>query len=478
MTNLNPMDFSNDPLLSELQGNILKGHGREHTTHIFVKFKDGEQINVKKWIKNFGEKYVTSCKKQLRDRELYKRNKVDGGIFASILFTAKGYEYLFPGEVIKLNDASFLVGMKGRIAKNNDPLQGDWELGFQKEIHAMILIGDDNADKMSLFVKKILKAGEDVALDLNTICNKNDISTEYGHAIRNANNDGLEHFGYVDGISQPLFLKDEVDAYKSFHAITDENEMKFDPTADTDLVLLDDPYTQKPHAKGSYFVFRKLEQHVQEFKEAEESLGLDELGGAYIVGRFEDGTPTLKSDKDGMIGSGNFNNFDYENDPSGGRCPHFAHIRKVNPRREGTGFDDKSHIMARRGIPYGFRNVNTEIDPAIEQMPNGDVGLLFMSYQKSITKQFEFIQQKWANDRNFITKETGIDAIIGQSKNNADKVIDRHYHFPHEYGINHTLANADAHDFKPFVDMKGGEYFFAPSIDFLKNIQENEENKT
>jgi deferrochelatase/peroxidase EfeB len=126
--------------------------------------------------------------------------------------------------------------------------------------------------------------------------------------------------------------------------------------------------------------------------------------------------------------------------------------------------------MARRGIPYGLRNVSTEIDPAILQMPKGDVGLLFMSYQKSITNQFEFIQQNWANNRDFAVGTSGIDPIIGQSVNDAEKAIDRHYNFPHKYGIDPTGADSDARDFKDFVEMKGGEYFFAPSISFLKDM--------
>ena len=346
--------------------------------------------------------------------------------------------------------------MKSRINVNNDPNTAKWEKGFREDSHIMILLADSSPNRMGTFAKDLLE-------ELGTfshIC-----SVEYGNAIFNANGDGLEHFGYVDGVSQPFFLKDEVDSYMAFHAITAQNKIKFDPTADTDLVLVKDPYSTKPDAFGSYFVFRKLEQHVQQFKKTEKGLGLGERGGASIVGRFEDGSPVRLSDEDGMIGSGNFNNFNYDNDPSGGRCPHFAHIRKVNPRRDVTaGNDHKSHIMARRGIPYGQRSVSAEVDPTFDQMPTGDVGLLFMSYQKSIVNQFEFIQQNWANNKDFEASTTGIDAIIGQS-NDLDA---RKYDFPKPY--NTTPDGTNIKDFKQFVDMKGGEYFFAPSMSFLKNI--------
>ncbi len=45
------------------------------------------------------------------------------------------------------------------------------------------------------------------------------MAIEYGSIIRNANKDGIEHFGYVDGISQPLFLKEEVDEWMKFHNV-------------------------------------------------------------------------------------------------------------------------------------------------------------------------------------------------------------------------------------------------------------------
>ncbi len=460
MKNLNPMDFNNDPLLSDLQGNILKGHGRHHTTHIFVHFNGGREKRASEWLREFSKNSVTSFKKQLKDRELFNRNKIDGGMFASVLFTAEGYKYFKPKEEILLKDSAFLAGMKGRIDKNHDPVKEKWERGFREDTHIMILLADSDSIKMGKFAKSLLEE-----LDkFSRIC-----SVEYGNSIFNANGDGLEHFGYVDGISQPLFLKDEVDAYMSFHEISASNPLKFDPTADTDLVLVKDPYSKEANAFGSYFVFRKLEQHVQQFKKTEKGLNLGELGGASIVGRFEDGSPTAFKDEDGVIGSGNFNNFNYENDPSGGRCPHFAHIRKVNPRE----IDTKKRIMARRGIPYGQRNVSTEVDPTFVQMPTGGIGLLFMSYQKSIVDQFEFIQQTWANDKNFQHSNTGIDAIIGQSKDDASKKIDRKYDFPKKYGddLNTSPKPVVSKDFDQFVDMKGGEYFFAPSISFLNSIE-------
>jgi len=473
MALIDPMDFKNNELLSNLQGNILKGHGRDHTTHIFVEFKEDQVNNVKKWIADFTKNHITSCKKQLRDRELYKRNKVSGGLFASFFLTSTGYDYLgFDNKTPGKNkmDPAFLTGLKTRRGVTNDPPLDKWEKGYQKKIHAMVLLADDDMNNMGTKAKDVLNALEEIC----AIC-----SVEYGHAIRNANKDGLEHFGYVDGISQPLFLEDEMEEYKYFHNIPN-NDMLFDPSAEKELVLVPDPFVeQNPNALtcyGSYFVFRKLEQNVKAFKELEKELGAElydaeadeekrELIGAYLVGRFEDGTPAVMDSEEGMIGSGNFNNFNYDNDSTGGRCPYFAHIRKTNPRRNGK--PDKSHIMARRGIPYGMRNVDTAIDPIPLQMPEGDVGLLFMSYQADLRNQFELIQRYWSNDKDFEIKGTGIDAIIGQSKSEAEKEEDRKYKFPEVYG---DPTPSFDQTFDQFVTFKGGEYFFAPSMRFLRGL--------
>lgn len=455
---IDPMDFSLDPFLANMQGNILKGHGRDHTTHLFLHFDKGREETVREWIKVLSGD-LTSLKKQLRDRELYKRNNIKDGLFTAFFLTAAGYKYLgFTDVETKFTDDAFKKGMKERLAVNNDPAVEQWEKGFRQEIHAMILLADDEKNRMAIRAKNILET-------IDEFCTVTNV--EYGNVIRNADGEGIEHFGYVDGISQPLFLKDEVDAWMKFHN-TDPGKACFDPTADSELVLIKDPYVNGPEAYGSYFVFRKLEQNVKGFKEAEEKLDMGELAGAWLVGRFEDGSPVVLTDDEGMIGAGNYNNYNYNNDPSGGRCPYFAHTRKTNPRKDvSPGDDHKSHIMARRGIPFGHRNVDTALKPCDLQLPEGGVGLLFMSYQRSIQNQFEFIQSKWANSPGFPSgPNPGVDAIIGQvaGQHPATHI----YQFPLEYGSD-KLTDPPL-TFSQFVTMKGGEYFFAPSISFLRSL--------
>src|SRR5258706_7935620 len=323
----------------------------------------------------------------------------------------------------------------------------------------MILLDNDDVDKMGRVAREMIDEID------SKFCRI--LHVEYGHAIRNENGDGIEHFGYVDGVSQPLFLQDEVDEFKKDKPLP----LKWDPEAPLGLVLVDDTLAGDPIAKGSYFVFRKLEQKVKAFNEAEEklasNLGLTgddaERAGAMIVGRYEDGTPLTLNEEDGIIGSGAENNFNYDNDTLGAKCPFHAHIRKSNPR--GTGLheppaDEKKHIMARRGIPFGFRNVNTNIGPSIAQMPVNGVGLLFMSYQANLANQFEFIQSNWVNNPDFPSPGNGSDPILGQgtlSKGKFAKIYD-------------NAATLTQQPFNSFVTLKGGEYFFAPSVMFLKKI--------
>jgi len=82
-----------------------------------------------------------------------------------------------------------------------------------------------------------------------------------------------------------------------------------------------------------------------------------------------------------------------------------------------------------------------------------------MAYQRDIENQFEFTQTQWANNPHFVKAESGIDPVIGQGPEGGQAC-------PVHWGDG---ANAvkKPFDFRGLVTMKGGEYFFAPSISFL-----------
>lgn len=468
---IDPRDLKLDKMLANLQGNILKGHGRDNTVHILVEFYIDSMSKVKAWINKFAEGKLTCFKEQLRQREVFKRNNVSGGLFSGIYLTADFYRDF--GYSLEGFSEAFKEGMKSRSGLNDDVEK--FEAPYQdKKFHAMILMAHADVIELNMDSLEICKCfdldGEKP--DLKSIGKI--ITIEYGSAIRNSNRDGLEHFGYVDGISQPLFLKEDMDEYLSQNI----QPVRYDPLASLDLVLIPDPLSQTEDAYGSYFVYRKLEQDVRGFKLHEKKLAKEldlkeedeERVGAMIVGRFEDGTPLTLSGTDKMISSGIMNNFDYKeeidnvSEDNGQRCPFHAHIRKTNPRRSP---EDLTHRMARRGITYGHRNVSTTVENHLVQMPTSGVGLLFMSFQKSIENQFEFIQTNWANNKNFENEKTGIDLIIGQTKSVADQNNDPRLC---GYTKKYNKAKKEWHSFENFVTTRGGEYFFAPSIDFLKKI--------
>lgn len=438
--------------LSDLQGNILKSHGRHHAAHVFLKFKAGAEANVKAWITKKLKPRLTTALRQIQDAAAHRATQKDGGVFTAFLLTASGYTYL--GRDPARLDQTFNAGIVASAGNLGDPTPNTWEFGGQKgNIDAMVLLADTRPANVRFLAKEL-------EIELNGLADV--VHTEFGDQRRNERGDGIEHFGYVDGRSQPLFFSSDLDGESDGTSV-------WDPTAGPALVLVADPFGA-PGACGSYFVFRKLEQHVKAFKTREQVLAnalalvgeKRELAGALVVGRFEDGTPVTMFDElivetsDQPNQGAVPNNFDYSTDAAGARCPFHAHIRKSNPRGSGPGglADENSRRMARRGITYGARK---DDGSDIDDMPDDGVGLLFMAYQRDIAAQFEFIQRRWVNDPAFPQNSggTGIDPIIGQGAAAPTQDWPKTWNAP----ANGKLP----FDFAGFVAMKGGEYFFAPS---------------
>jgi deferrochelatase/peroxidase EfeB len=93
-------EFEYEPLLNEIQGNIIKSHGRNHAVYLFLKFKGNKgdpkaSTLAKQWIGNFSYRYVTSALEQAEQAKLYRHNKdVPGTIFANFFLTKAGYIHL------------------------------------------------------------------------------------------------------------------------------------------------------------------------------------------------------------------------------------------------------------------------------------------------------------------------------------------------------------------------------------------------
>jgi deferrochelatase/peroxidase EfeB len=193
-------------------------------------------------------------------------------------------------------------------------------------------------------------------------------------------------------------------------------------------------------------------------------------GEARIQVHWRDGTPVeLSPDQPNPAITQDPNqstNFTYGNDAAGTRCPIGAHIRRVNPR-DAFGFQGRlinRRRITRRGLPYGV--FAPEDDAAASQdsseLDLTERGVIFMALNASISRQFEFVQQQWVS--------YGNDAHLGNEK---DLLMGSH-----SEGEKYVIQGDTSRDNPPFVctslpnfvELRGGEYFFLPSITALGMI--------
>jgi Dyp-type peroxidase family len=446
--------------LDNLQPNIVRPHVREHLSVLFLQF--GNAMEGRQFLHDV-EGLMKSARQHLQEVEDFKATGKPGTPYVGIGLTRAGYGALGVTNGVPA-DPSFTRGMKDPASRNDlhDPPVSTWDLPYRQEIHAVALIGDATDAGMSAARNDVL----DRITGSTTV-----VGEETGLGQHNASGDGIEHFGYVDGRSQPLFLTEDIDS----EIANTPGATVWDPAFGLDRVLVPDTAATDPAVHfGSYFVFRKLEQNVRRFHQAEDELadalglisGDRERAGAMLIGRFEDGTP-LTTQQTAGAPLPVTNNFTYGADPDGRRCPFQGHIRKSNPRGSG-GFGpaegERLHIMARRGQTYGQRTDDPDADLPPGARPTGGVGLLFMAFNVDVGAQFDFVQNVWVNNPGFPNPNGGAapgpDLVIGQGSRSEGTW------FP----IWDAAASLTAEAVPQAVTMKGGEYFFMPSLEFLRTV--------
>ena len=522
--NTSPVDHRDTryaDLFNRLQGNILKGHGRNFTANIFLQFGTQGRA-LKDTLRWLTQTYVRSAYDQLDERERFLHARALGqrhqhSMFGSLLLTKRTYEKLGFSESLNAwfpdppdpapsspRQSNFLSGMRAAAQDLGDELTeasavDDLERAYLRQHIDALLILADNSET------HLLDVARDLVTTLRSTHGATTVAFEVGRVLRNIpDGPGLEHFGYVDGISQPLFLTSDFGPTNN-----SGSRDRWDPFAPLSLVLLPDPGMENrvTDAFGSYYVFRKLEQNVRAFYDAEDlvrrELGLADAdqarAGAMIVGRFRDGTPLAMSGRDGFSPA-HANDFRYDglradlspdlsgrSDRLGLKCPFHAHIRKTNPRQSQDSLtstssaitarerEERARAIVRRGIPYGERTP--------ENRPTEGVGLLFGCFQRSIMRQFAFIQRKWANTSSFkipgrsVHGGTGLDPVIGQGPGAGQ--FSQHWRKPYggRLGFQEpeelenlplTASHPTAVMVNGLVKFRGGEFFFAPSLPFLR----------
>jgi deferrochelatase/peroxidase EfeB len=149
----------------------------------------------------------------------------------------------------------------------------------------------------------------------------------------------------------------------------------------------------------------------------------------------------------------------YATDPHGRQVPFGCHMRRMNPRdTEMAIFADVNvHRIIRRSTTYGAPYDPHATTPQDDETPRG-LYFIFLSAKAMAT--LEFLQREWINDGNFMNLGTERDPNIGLQPDDATFTIP-------QYPVRRRV-----HGIETFNVLRGGEYFFLPSLSGLRWLGE------
>jgi deferrochelatase/peroxidase EfeB len=151
------------------------------------------------------------------------------------------------------------------------------------------------------------------------------------------------------------------------------------------------------------------------------------------------------------------NDFTYAGDESGLRVPLGSHIRRMNPRdtKMAVLADVNLHRIIRRGTTYGAPYERSALTVQDDETPRG-LHFIFISANAMAT--MEFLQQEWINNGNFMSLGDERDPNVGLQEKGATYTIPR------------EPVRRRIHGIETFNVLRGGEYFFLPSLSALRWI--------
>jgi|GEM_PF-409375 len=374
--------------LGDIQALIVRGYNSLNAAR-YVPFQINDVLKAREFLQRFADNYVTASDKS---SWTHKTDAGDPCRAAHIAFTSFGLDKLDVSKETMLGfSREFREGMNYQSNPDNGPnerstLLGDilsndpnsWAWGNgQQYPHGILLFYAVDEKDLELFYNEVMKDSDLSIIDI-----------PHAHVYR----EGVskEHFGFADGLSQPVIkglakaklnpdepvqleLGEFVLGYKNEYGIIPPSPSLIDTENIFDLPFVNGDAQKKDFGKnGSYLVFRQMHQNVASFwnymLEHSKENGVSRSAMAVklaskMMGRWPDGQPlTLNPDYKTSVSPKDINRFVYTGvDADGFRCPFGAHIRRANPRDQvhtGRSESDSSemsrrHRMLRRGRIYG-----------------------------------------------------------------------------------------------------------------------------
>ena len=327
---------------------------------------------------------------------------------------------------------------------------------------------------------------------------------------------GIEPFGFTDGISQPTpdwerkrTAADQL-SYTNLSCLGEfllgyPNE--YGRYTDRPLLASDESNAMLPEAEdihgmrdlgrnGTYLVFRQLQQDVRGFwqfldRESKGDPQARERLGWSMVGRTRKGDPLEELSQQpiqGVTPAMPSNQFNYDSDVNGTRCPFGAHIRRANPRNSdfpaGTGglisqlihnlgfaqlgfredimSSTRFHRVLRRGREYG-PGLSPEQALQPDYPDQEEHGIQFICLNANISRQFEFVQGAWIMSTKFDGMSGESDPLLGNRQPIPGCPVTSNFLLPQDSGLARRVEGLPQ-----FVTVRGGAYFFLPGIRALK----------
>ena len=490
--------------LKDIQGIVMSGYGDLHCAS-YVLLRVTESAAARRWLGSISDQITTSERPQ----------KVKS---LNVALTCRGLKKLgLDVETLDTFSRPFLEGMttlhRSRIlgdAEENAPENWDWggndaagNNDEAKAVDILLMVFAVNEDTLdALLAEKRSEFEQKGIVELRTLS-------------AGRQDDSHEHFGFADGMGQPAIEGTFQVEKAAARNVLKTGEMllgyinDYDKPADSPMVnaardpngLLRPPNGDAAGAvtsaqtalrdlgrNGTYLVFRQLAQNVALFRHFvdEATRRLDQQAdpaasdrlAAKMVGRWQNGAPLVLSPDADDPALGDVDDFGYrDSDAQGFKCPIGSHVRRANPR-DTLGPDGATalatanrHRILRRGRSYGHRPADPRVEDSIDR------GLLFICLNSDIERQFEFVQQTWINNPVFGGLDGEVDPLIGNisktetpsvnpnpGSNNGDAQRDA------VFTIQADPLRTRVHSLERFVTVKGGAYFFLPSIRALRYL--------